>query len=54
MRDELDPAIKAIRDLETKVQFLLDNYVKTDDGYFCFPDGDTWKSHYHERNEEEQ
>lgn len=35
-----------IKDLCGKVQFLLDNYVETDDGFFCFPDGDTWESHY--------
>lgn len=30
------------RDTANKVQFLLDTYVKTTDGKFCFPDGDIW------------
>lgn len=29
-------------DLDTKLRFVLMNYVESPDGFFAFPDGDTW------------
>ena len=31
-----------VKDLVAKIQFLLDDFVDTPEGYFTFPDGDTW------------
>lgn len=30
------------KEASDKVQFLLDNYIESEDGKFCFPDGDIW------------
>lgn len=44
MINDLDYAKERVQDLISKAQFLLDNYVPCEDGYFCFPDGDIWES----------
>lgn len=46
MLNELEYAKEHIQDLASKIQFLLDSYIETEDGYFCFPDGDIWVSRY--------
>ncbi len=30
-------------DLRAKCQYLLSNFIMSDEGLFCFPDGDTWR-----------
>jgi len=30
------------KDLIAKLQYLLDNFIPSEDGFFTFPDGDTW------------
>ena len=30
------------KDLKAKLQYLLSNFILSDEGLFCFPDGDTW------------
>lgn len=29
-------------DLTAKLQYLLSNFIISEEGLFCFPDGDTW------------
>lgn len=37
-----------IDDLITKIAFLLDHFhLWSEDGYFTFPDGDTWTNAHH-------
>ena len=31
-----------VNELENKLQYLLSNYIVSEEGLFCFPDGDTW------------
>lgn len=45
-RDELDACTQHVGDLTSKIRFLLDHYdLWSDDGVFCFPDGDIWHRH---------
>lgn len=41
--DELARARADASDLWQKVQFLMLNYIETEDGTFTFQDGDTWE-----------
>lgn len=40
--EKLRDAQAAYTELWGKLNFLLTTYVESPDGYFTFPDGDTW------------
>ena len=39
LRDERDYS----KSLHDKLDFILKNFVEAEEGYFTFPDGDTWQ-----------
>ena len=42
INDILELCNAQIKDLTQKLQYVLVNFVETDEGSFTFPDGDTW------------
>lgn len=45
---------KQIEDLSYKLQYVLVNFVETDEGFFTFPDGDTWPAKLRSSKKEAQ
>lgn len=47
-----DRYLAHIKDLEYKIHFLLNTYVKCEEDKFCFPDGEIWEVSKKRKNRE--
>lgn len=41
---QLARRIDYVEDLASKLKYVLENFVETEEGLFTFPDGDTWNA----------
>lgn len=39
---QLARRIDQVEDVASKLRYVLENFVETEEGLFTFPDGDTW------------